>query len=282
MRVNARVMVRKWAPLALLLLCCAAFGLYRLLGGADADRQPPQIVLDSDEITLSVHDAQDALLQGVTAQDGDVTASLLVESVRGLVDEGRFTVTYAAFDAAGNVSKAKRTVYYRDYTAPRFSLSSPLIFRSGSTPDVFAPLNASDVFDGDLTGRIKGTLVSGAQQLSEAGEYTVEFRVSNSLGDTAYLTAPVQVITGWGSGAQLELTAYLVYLPCGADFAPEDYVDCLRYGMQTAAPEDEGFVLSAASEVDTATPGVYCVDYSASYGTMSARTRLLVVVEEQA
>lgn len=275
----------KWLWLAALALCCVAFGVYRLSGGAGVDREAPKISMAEDEIVLSVADEQTALLQGVTAQDaqdGDVTASLLVESVRGLVDEGRFTVTYAAFDAAGNVSKAKRTVYYRDYTAPRFSLSSPLIFRSGSTPDVFAPLNASDVFDGDLTGRIKGTLVSGAQQLSEAGEYTVEFRVSNSLGDTAYLTAPVQVITGWGSGAQLELTAYLVYLPCGADFAPEDYVDCLRYGMQTAAPEDEGFVLSAASEVDTATPGVYCVDYSASYGTMSARTRLLVVVEEQA
>lgn len=276
---------KKWLLPAALALCCVAFGIYRLSGGAGIDREAPKITMAEDEIVLSVADKQTALLQGVTAydtQDGDVTDSLVVESVRGLVDEGRFTVTYAAFDAAGNVSKAKRIVHYRDYTAPRFLLSAPLIFRSGSTPDVFAPLSAYDVFDGDLTGRIKGTLVSGAQQLSEAGDYTVEFRVSSSLGDTAYLTAPVQVVTGWGSGAQLELTEYLIYLPCGADFAPEDYVDCLRYGMQTAVPGDEGFTLSVASEVNTAVPGVYCVDYSASCGSMTARTRLLAVVEEQA
>lgn len=280
-----RVKVRKWAPLALLLLCCAAFGLCRLLGGADADRQPPQIVLDSDEITLSVHDAQDALLRGVTAQDahdGDVTASLVVESVRGVVDSGRFTATYAAFDSAGNVSKARRTVRYDDYTAPRFSLDEPLIFRSGSTPNVFSPLHASDVFDGDITGRIKGTLLSGTQQLGEPGDYVVEFRVSSSLGDTAYLAAPVQVLSGWGSGAQLALTDYLVYLPCGAAFDPEGYVSGLSYGMQSAQPGDEGFTLTVASAVDTSVPGVYPVDFTASCGALSGRTRLLVVVEEQA
>lgn len=276
---------KKWLLPAAVLLCCAAFGVYRLCGGTSVDREAPKINMESDEIVLSVADEQTALLQGVTAQDaqdGDVTASLVVESVRGVVEEGRFTVTYAAFDAAGNVGKAKRTVHYSDYTAPRFSLSSPLIFRSGSTPDVFAPLSASDLFDGDLTSSIKGTLVSGAQQLTEEGDYVVEFRVSNSLGDTAYLTAPVQVITGWGSGAQLELTDYLIYLPCGADFVPERYVSALRYGMQTVEPEDEGFTLSVTSGVDMTTSGVYCVDYSASCGTMFARTRLLVVVEEQA
>lgn len=278
------VKARRWLLPAALLLCCAAFGVYRVIGVGEVDREAPQITMDAEEITLSVGEEQTALLRGVAAydaQDGDVTDSLVVESVRGVVDDRRFTVTYAAFDAAGNVAKARRTVFYEDYAAPRFSLEKPLIFRSGTTPDIFGVVHAQDVFDGDLTGRIKGTLVSGAQQLTEAGDYVVEFRVSNGLGDTAYLTAPVRIVDGW-SGTQLALTEYLVYLPRGAAFEPETYVEGLSLGMRRITPEDEGLTLTVESDVDTAQPGVYCVDYTAVYGAQSASTRLLVVVEEQA
>lgn len=275
---------KKWLFAVVLLLCCAAFGTYRVVSARGIDREAPQITMDAEEISLPVSGDRAALLHGVTAhdaQDGDVTDSLLVESVRGVVNDGRFTVTYAAFDAAGNVAKAQRTVFYEDYTPPRFSLERPLIFRSGSVPDVFAPLHANDVFDGDITGRIKGTLVSGGQLLTEAGDYVVEFRVSNSLGDTAWLTAPVRLVDGW-SGTQLALTEYLVYLPCGAEFVPEAYVEGLSIGMRRITPESGELLLAVESDVNTAQPGVYCVDYTAEYGAQSASTRLLVVVEEQA
>ena len=163
----------KRALFALVLLCCAAFAVYRYLSGRNVDREPPQITMAQEELSLSVGDPRERLLEGVSAQDaqdGDVTASIVVESVRGIVSDKRFTVTYAAFDAAGNVSKAQRTVFYKDYAAPRFVLSAPLIFREGASLDVFAPLDAKDVFDGSLKDRIKGTLVSGETQLTQAGE----------------------------------------------------------------------------------------------------------------
>lgn len=272
----------KRALFALVLLCCAAFAVYRYLSGRNVDREAPQITVAQDELRLSVHDGAEKLLDGVTARDardGDVTDSLVVESVRGIVADKRFTVTYAAFDAAGNVAKAQRTVYYEDYTAPRFALTAPLIFHEGAA-DVFAPLEASDVFDGSLKDRIKGTLVSGERQLSQAGDYAVEFRVTNSLGDTAYLTAPVQVLPAGNSNAELTLTSYLVYLKKNAAFMPEAYLEELTAGGQTVALDEGSVPVQIESSVDMTKAGTYCVDYAAAYGQYTARTRLLVVVED--
>ena len=271
----------KKALFALVLLCCAAFAVYRCLGSRHIDREPPQITMEQDELSLSVGDPKERLLEGVRAQDvqdGDVTDSIVVESVQGLVSDKRFTVTYAAFDAAGNVSKAQRTVFYKDYTAPRFALSAPLIFREGTSLDVFAPLEAEDVFDGSLKDRIKGTLVSGETQIAQAGEYTVEFRVTNSLGDTAYLTAPVEVLLAEDGGAELTLSSYLTYLKKNAAFVPEYYVTGLSAGGQIISLDEASVQIT--SNVDMTRAGTYWVDYAARYGQKTARTRLLVVVED--
>lgn len=271
----------KKALFALVLLCCAAFAVYRCLSSRHIDREPPQITMEQDELSLSVGDPKERLLEGVRAQDvqdGDVTDSIVVESVQGLVSDKRFTVTYAAFDAAGNVSKAQRTVFYKDYTAPRFALSAPLIFREGTSLDVFAPLEAEDVFDGSLKDRIKGTLVSGETQIAQAGEYTVEFRVTNSLGDTAYLTAPVEVLPTGDGGAELALSSYLTYLKKNAAFVPEYYVTGLSAGAQIISLDEASVQIT--SNVDMTRAGTYWVDYAARYGQKTARTRLLVVVED--
>lgn len=271
----------KKALFALVLLCCAAFAVYRCLSSRHIDREPPQITMEQDELSLSVGDPKERLLEGVRAQDvqdGDVTDSIVVESVQGLVSDKRFTVTYAAFDAAGNVSKAQRTVFYKDYTAPRFALSAPLIFREGTSLDVFAPLEAEDVFDGSLKDRIKGTLVSGETQIAQAGEYTVEFRVTNSLGDTAYLTAPVEVLPAEDGGAELTLSSYLTYLKKNAAFVPEYYVTGLSAGAQIISLDEASVQIT--SNVDMTRAGTYWVDYAARYGQKTARTRLLVVVED--
>ena len=271
----------KKALFALVLLCCAAFAVYRCLSSRHIDREPPQITMEQDELSLSVGDPKERLLEGVRAQDvqdGDVTDSIVVESVQGLVSDKRFTVTYAAFDAAGNVSKAQRTVFYKDYTAPRFALSAPLIFREGTSLDVFAPLEAEDVFDGSLKDRIKGTLVSGETQIAQAGEYTVEFRVTNSLGDTAYLTAPVEVLLAEDGGAELTLSSYLTYLKKNAAFVPEYYVTGLSAGGQIISLDEASVQIT--SNVDMTRAGAYWVDYAARYGQKTARTRLLVVVED--
>ena len=275
---------RKLLLLLLVVLCCAAFSGYYYWQQQTVDREPPKITMRSEELRLSVSDPAERLLEGVRAQDardGDVTDSLVVESVRGIVADKRFTVTYAAFDDAGNVAKATRTVFYWDYTAPRFTLTAPLIFRAGIMPDVFEQVGAQDVFDGDLSRQIKGTMRTSERRLPEQGEYLVEFRVTNSLGDTSYLTAPVEMAANWGGPARVNLSDYLVYLPKDAAFSPAMYLRNLMIDGQTILLDNHsGAVVTTDSNVNTAVPGMYRVNYTVTYGQYNARTRLLVVVEE--
>lgn len=270
--------------LALLAVCSAAFILYQSWRGRALDTQPPVITVPAEPLELSVQDDASQLLQGIRAydaKDGDVTPSVVVESVYGALAQRQFQVTYAAFDRAGNVAKATRAVLYTDYESPRFSLSAPLIFRSGGSPDVFSVLDASDVFDGSLKDRIKGTILSGDGQIYEPGEHVVQFRVTNSLGDTAYLTAPV-LITETPDNASISLTQYLVYLETDEAFDAADYLDSWQAGSQKTRLHGTGGSIKVEIDdpVDTSVPGTYCVEYTAETEKYHARTRLIVVVEE--
>ena len=82
--------------------------------------------------------------------------------------------------------------------------------------------------------------------------------------------------------AGLTLRSYLVYLRVGEPFSPETYLLALQAGERTVSlqPLPEGASVQTAGEVNTAVPGVYCVDYTVTCGADAGRTRLLVVVEE--
>ena len=275
----------KWLLLLLVLACCGGFAAYQFLWNQTYDREPPKITMDQDELTLSVSDPESALLQGITAtdpQDGDVTDSLVVESVRGVVANQEFTVTYAAFDSAGNVAKAQRTVHYSDYVSPRFSLTGSLLFQSDPSLDIFSVLKAEDVVDGDLTERIKATMTSGGQQISEPGDYTVEFRVTNSLGDTSYFEAPIRVVAAENNAAAVTLSEYLVYATKGEQFQPKEYLDSMKAGKESIAlgRYNSDVFIDVDSNVDTDTPGTYWVDYTVTYGDYVGQSRLIVVVED--
>lgn len=76
------------------------------------DRTAPTITLGDNQIQYSQGMDMDLLLEGVTAydpEDGDVTASLLVEKIGNVMD-GEVMVTYIARDSSNNVAKAYRAV----------------------------------------------------------------------------------------------------------------------------------------------------------------------------
>ena len=109
----------------------ALFGAYLVMTRNFKDTTPPVITVEEQMLEISVKDDRDILMTGITAmdnRDGDVTASLLVESVYGITEDHETTVTYAAFDRAGNVSKIQRKVRYTDYREPRFELDASLCF----------------------------------------------------------------------------------------------------------------------------------------------------------
>lgn len=284
-------MRRNGLLIGLLAVCLLLFGAYLFYEHTVADSTPPQITISEGEqmLRVSVLDDRQQLLQGVSAlddQDGDVTQWILVESVDQLNSDDQAVVTYAAFDRSGNVSKAYRTVQFSDYNAPRFTLRQPLVFSRSGWFDVLQYIGAEDALDGDIGYRVKATLLD-ENSITEEGIHDVRFRVTNSLGDTAELVIGVEVYPSGKYNANLTLTEYIVYLPVGADFSAEDYLDSFTmYGqtdsLRTGVPGD--LQLQVDGLVDTAVPGVYPVSYTVSRERgnqiYAGYSKLIVVVED--
>lgn len=267
-------------------VCVAAFQGYLVLSRGAEDHTGPEITFGAQQIRVSVKDAESALLNGVNAwddRDGDVTDLVVVEGVSEISDNHTAKVTYAAFDAAGNVTRAQREVVYSDYRSPRFKLSQPLVFQSGASFDVFKYIHAEDVVDGSLDSRIKATMVGGDTAITAEGLHQVAFRVTNSMGDTVNLTLPVEVYPSGLYRGTVSLRENLVYLNVGSTFEPMDYLQQYQVGGETYTFFDGAYgmnVTIAGDQVDTSVPGVYSVSYTVSDGVNTGYTRLTVIVEE--
>ena len=273
--------------LVLIAACVAVFIGYRTTTSLAEDSAKPEITVSDTVVEVSVQDPDSALLQGITARDrrdGDVTASLLVERVQLVDSDGNITVTCAAFDAAGNVAKAEFPARYTDYESPRFSLSAPFCTPQGVSFDPLNIISAEDTMDGIITHRIRATYLD--ENTSTPGAHDVQFRVSNSLGETVELVLPLEVYLTGTYDSRLTLDDYLVYLPQGAAFNAQSYLDTFSYGsvktdLSKGVPEN--YSLKTTGVVDTGTPGVYSVDYRVTYTLGSANhtaySRLIVVVE---
>lgn len=268
----------------LMLLIAATLALflgYRALDAIRTDTRAPEIRLDSVIPEISVEDPKSALLQGITAVDsgdGDVTSSLVVERVELLEDAGRLLVHYAAFDSAGNVAKAQREAKYTDYRSPRFTLEEPLVYRQGVAFDVLSDIGATDVIDGDIQHRVRATMLT-EQAIVEPGVHEVEFRVSNSLGDTVTAVLPVEVRNPERE-AQLTLSQYLLYLPVNGSFNAKDYLKMYTYGeddVDLSKGLPRGYSLKTEGKVQTQKPGVYPVEYRVTYTIVNEQDRELDV-----
>lgn len=287
--------IRKWPYVLLIALCLVIFFAYRAVTQISTDTEAPKITVDTQPLQLSVQDDKSALLQGITAKDsrdGDVTSSLLVENIRLPDRDGTVAVTYAAFDKAGNVAKTERQVQYIDYTCPKFSLSAPLVFAQGSNFDVLSVIGAQDAVDGDIQHRIRATSLDETS-VATLGSHQVQFRVTNSLGDTVEQVFPVEVYAPGTYEAGLTLTQYLVYLPVGSPFRAESYLGDFTLNQETTSLRNgtpDHYRLRTSGKVNSSTPGVYSVAYTVTYTpetegnfqmirTYTGYSRLIVVVE---
>lgn len=273
-----------WLCLGLISLCMIVFFGYTAADYLRADLVPPEINFGSETLEISVQDPKSVLLKNVSAtdaHDGDVSDSLVVESVRLINSNGTISITYAAFDAAGNVAQEKQTAKYTDYQRPVFSLKAPLAFPANSALEVLDILQAEDVVDGDISHHIRATSLDKAS-VTTTGIHEVEFKVTNSFGDTVVLVLPVEVYASDLYNASLTLTDYLIYLPVGASFDAHDFLNTYTQGAVTFTLGNglpEGYSLRLVGAVDTATPGVYSVAYTLTSGTGTGYSRLIVVVE---
>lgn len=281
---------KHWIFLVLIVAALAFLKGYQIWDQFTTDTTPPVITVDENNLAVSVEDPHSALMQGIQAvddRDGDVTKDVIIEHIGSITEDHQVTVTYAAFDAAGNVSKAQRVVTYSDYRSPRFSLTQPLCFPYGSNFEVMDLLGADDNLDGNIRHRIKATLLSDSLTAAE-GIHEVMVQVSNSLGDTVVLTLPVEIYSAGRYNAKLTLSDYLIYLPQGDSFDAKNYLENFTYLGKTTSLKSgvtDGIRLQTNGVVDTQTPGVYCVSYTVSCQVgeqvHTGYSKLIVIVEGQ-
>ncbi|SCP96244.1 immunoglobulin-like domain-containing protein [Anaerobium acetethylicum] len=96
-----------------IVMVLAGMGIYMI---AAEDRKGPEIVFDSREISYRKGGDEALLLEGVTAVDereGDVSDSLIVESIIPFIDGDTLKVIYAAKDGSNNITKSSRVITYR-------------------------------------------------------------------------------------------------------------------------------------------------------------------------
>ena len=124
--------------IAALVVVTAAFLAYLIYNRSVRRNAAPVITCTPDTISVSVNAQPRELLRGVTAsdpEDGDLTSSVIIESISQFVEKGKCTITYAVFDSRNRVATASRTLYYTDYHSPRFELTGDLIYQSGTAVD---------------------------------------------------------------------------------------------------------------------------------------------------
>lgn len=268
-------------------LAFGAFVGYRMVQSVNT---PPVLSCESETVSVSIHDGEEALLAGVTAtdkEDGDLTDRVLIESVSRFIETGVCRVTYVVQDSDRAVVKCTRELHYTDYTSPQFTLTAPLVFDFGKKFEPADNLRVTDCIDGDISDNIRMTLLEEGTTISGVGKWNVEFRATNSKGDTVYLNTHVTVRNQTAHEKQytpsIKLKKYLVYVPKNSTFNPADYVDGVT--IATEGTEDNPATLRAklrsSSNVDTATPGLYTVTYTCtSVNGYKGEMELLVVVTD--
>ena len=269
------------------------------------DKTGPVFQIEDNVIEVSVKDDEKALLKGLTATDaadGDVTDSVIVESISPFTGTGRRIVNYAAFDSDNHVTHAKRELAYTDYRASQFHLSKPLSFAMNAT-NLLDGITVDDCIDGDLTKSVK--LMSDEEiDTSHVGEYSARLKVTNSAGGVSYLPVTIEIYDASVQyrRPQLKLTDNVVYIEKGEYFDEKEYLssitingteysmteDAGTYGARYLSPDETENTIGydrveIESDVDTDVSGYYELIYSFEDTEENAGTghaRLYVVVLE--
>lgn len=279
----------KMASFVIFCISLAASVLFWFTQVRKGDRIGPVITMDQKEVTVGLDATDEDFLKGVKAvdaNDGDVSSSLVVESVSNFLSGGRRLVVLAAVDNHNNVSRANRIVKYEGYTSPTFDLKKPLCFEKGSkNDDLLKNLVVKDKIDGDLSSQVK-ILTNSVVDLYTAGEYPVKLQVSNSAGDTVSFQATIQVYDGTERSEIpfIHLKKYLIYTKKGHKVDAKSYISKVCMGgdySSNVAGDVNKKKVKIKDEVDYNKAGSYEITYSVKSGKSREGTvRLIVIVTE--
>ncbi|MFC4601735.1 immunoglobulin-like domain-containing protein [Cohnella hongkongensis] len=132
---------------------------------------------------------------GATASDnldGDVTGAIVSSGTVDTTQPGTYTLAYQVTDAVGNTATATRTVIVYNSFFPQLLLNGLHTMQvevGGAFTDPGA--SASDERDDDITGQIE---IIGSVDTGRVGSYSIEYRVTNSLGYRISTSRIVEVV----------------------------------------------------------------------------------------
>lgn len=263
-----------------LVVISVLYGMTMFTRSLDHSADAPSISCDSDTLELSVTDDESVLLTGITAkdrQDGDLTDEVMVSGISRFLETGTSTVSYLVFDSDHNAATLTRTIHYTDYQSPRFSITTPLVYKANETIELLDRIQVTDCLDGDITGSVR---VSSLDNGNQEHLYIVTAQVTNSMGDSTQLTLPIIWYENNNERPEIVLTEQLVYLSQGSTFRASDYVAYVK-ALDGVINKS---AVSIDGSVDTSTPGTYLVYYSYAYEinenySQNSAAVLTVVVE---
>ena len=219
------------------------------------DRIAPEIVSSGGDqvLHLSVSDDESVLLRGLSAtddRDGDLSDKIMVERVSRFTEPGECRVSYVVFDSSYNVGRFERKVVYDDYTAPRFGLKEPLMYRMGETIRLTDRITLTDSLEGDLSHKIK--IGSYNVPEGEAGIFEIDLMATGSYGQEVGMKIPLNVLQYGSDLPKIVLKEYLAYTTVGESVEVTDYVETL---LDRDGSELELDALRVDSQVDLSKPG---------------------------
>ena len=150
------------------------------------DQTPPVLTLSGGgDINVEVGGAYTE--PGYTATDR--AGNDLTSGVTATIDGDH--LCYSVTDRAGNSATARRAIHYVDTTPPEVTLTGGNEIHIPAGTDYEDPgFSAVDNSDGDVTGNVQ---VSGSVEKYKIGTYTINYTVSDSLGNTTTVERQVHV-----------------------------------------------------------------------------------------
>ena len=268
------------------------YGAASIYVGTHTDHNGPKIEMKEKEVTVSVEDGQEKLLEGVKGtdkKDGDVTDSLVVESTGAFFEKGKRPATIAAFDSDYNVAKAERMIVYSDYVSPRISITKPLRAPVNDSRKLSEGIRVKDCLDGDITDNVQITPAEEGLNYNVPGEYAMKLIVSNSAGDVVEYPVTVELYDYSLDAVKVKpvLSQYLVYTKVGQAIDPWAYlVGAEKHGTEylwsgSTTPPISSSQVQIEGSVDYQTTGTYELRFLADDGSGNVGiTRMFVIVEE--
>ena len=215
------------------------------------------------------------LLSGVTlvSSDGQTSDAEIYAQIMSGDSLSRKTIEYSADTENGQVT-ASRGLELSAYAGPSISLPEELPDLEESQIDsvlsLLSGLYADDGYGNDITDSVTASYTMGDDGMTL--HYT--FSVTNLFNDTATAAADLSLTA---TKPVITLTDTAVTIPAGSSFEPLAYVD--------SAVDVDGSSLShriyIRGSVDTETPGIYTLTYTATSedGVASDPRELTVTVQ---